>query len=206
MMDSYDTELDKIALAVESAKTAKSMIVKTEGIGEELNITLMAWSNNSLRVVAQMHTDAMKDKEGRLGRLIKVGCVLRQGWDIDEFTLFAEGYLSKDLKATDGRDMAQVYAEQNSPVVECLSFTHIQVDDVINVAVPYTLAPPRTVHFQTPLKYEGEGIFRESQYIDYLQKCLFLDTQDTPDDLDVEEFHSALAEALVLEGFEINYK
>lgn len=206
VMDTYPSILDKMALAVESSKVAKTMVVQQDGIGEDMNFNLMGWRDCELVVVAQLSQVFMKDKEDRFARIIHAACVMRQGWDIDAFTFIAEGYCSFDKEATDGRDMAEVFSESDSPVDECLAFTHVDYDEILYVTVPYKCVPPRKVEFADALRYSGEEVLRDGRYPNALSRVLQLEVNEIDDGLDEDVFHQVLAEGLQEMGFEINYR
>ena len=50
----YETDLDKIALCVESIKTAKMSLIEEDGIGSDLNINIFGWKKNELSTVVQL--------------------------------------------------------------------------------------------------------------------------------------------------------
>lgn len=202
----YDETLDKLALAVESAKLAKSIIVKTEGIGEDMNFSLMGWRDDELLVVAQLSSEHMEDKEGRYERILQCACILRQGWGVTALTLVAEGYCSTNPEETKGKDMAQLFAvPENDFIRECLSFTHVEDEDVVFVAVPYKCAPPRVVQFSGPLQHQGPGVVRDARYPVGLLRALELEIEDL-DSVDSEYFHDLVARGIMGLGFEINYR
>lgn len=203
-MEKYGTILDKVALAVESAKVAKSDIVKSEGIGEDININLFGWRGSSLVIIAQMLDSGLIEKEERLVKLVNALCIIRQGWQVDAFTMVAEAYCALSPADTKGTDMAELFAQQNSPVYECLSVTHIEHSDSLFVAVPYSLVPPRTVIYQSPMKYVGyESVLRDRKYPYAMGKALDLELSEFVDD--GETFHRVLADGLSEQGFDIHY-
>jgi len=205
-MDKYPSTLDKLALAVESSKVAKEMVVQQDGIGEDLNFNLMGWRDSELVAVAQLSQVFMADKEDRFSRIIHAACVMRQGWEIDSFTFIAEGYCSFDKSATDGRDMAEVFAEQNSPVEQCLAFTHVDEDEIMYVTVPYTCSHPRRVDFADALRYQGEKVLRDGRYPHALSRVLMLEAEELDDEMDRDAYLEFLAEGLQHLGFAINYR
>jgi len=208
MMELYPTILDKVALAVESAKVAKEVTIDIEGFGEDLNFNLFCWKDAELRVVAQLSTQYMLDKEDRLERLIRAACILRQGWEATAFTFVAEGYCSMDEDVTRGRELAEVFVETDAAVKECLSFTHIEGEDGLFVAVPYSYTPPRKVIFDEPLRYRGRTAFRDQRYPAALARALALDVTSSYEDIDVDQdtFHKLLAFGLQDLGFMVNYR
>lgn len=207
-MEIYPSILDKMALAVESAKMAKAFTVQMEGFGEDLNFNLFGWNSDELRVVAQLKTEFMQDREDRLERIIRAACIIRQGWLADAFTFIAEGYCSTDSNVTDGRNMAEVFCEMDSPVRECLSFTHIEDDGGLFVAVPYSYVPPRKVAFEDALRYRGKTAFRDTRYPDALARALSLEIEAGAEDIDLDEdtFHELLAVGLEDIGFMVQYR
>ena len=82
-MEQYATTLDKVALAVESAKVAKSDAVKKHGIGEDININLFGWRGSDLVVIAQMLDSGKIDKDERFVKLVNALCIVRQGWQVE---------------------------------------------------------------------------------------------------------------------------
>lgn len=204
-MNEYYESLDKVALAVESAKIAKAMIVKQEGIGEDLSFSLMAWRDSELVAVAQLSQALMSDHDERYGLMVQAACILRQGWGTTAFTMVAEGYCSTNPDETRGKDMAQMFASPTTDFIkECLAFTHVQEDGILFVVVPYRYAPPREVEYYKPMVHNGAGVVREARYPISLLRALELPC-DT-DDLDLTTLREELANGLTAIGFEVNYR
>ena len=204
-MDKYPTTLDKVALAVEAAKVAKSDAVKLYGIGEDININLFGWRDSELVVIAQMLSSSQIPKDERFAKIVNALCVVRQGWQVDGFTMVAEAFCSLLPSDTKGRDLAEQFAEKDSPVSECLSFTHVSIRDALFVTVPYRVVPPRMVVYSTPLKYAGyEGVLRDRKYPAAMGKALDLPISDSVVE-DGDTFHAVLAEGLSEEGFDVHY-
>jgi len=210
-MDEYPDILDKLALAVESAKVAKAFIVSTEGMGEDLNFTLMGWRGSQLVVVAQMSYEHMADKEARLEKLVNCALIVRQGWEVDAFTFVAEGYCSLDGKASEGKDMAQLFSLPEADFVkECLSFVHAEEgdddDDVLYAVVPYEYRPPRRVLFSDPLRHGGSRVLRDPRYSAVLVRALRMGIEEAEEDLDVDVLQDFLAVGIEELGFLVNYR
>lgn len=205
-MNVYPESLDKVALAVESAKVAKSMIVKQEGFGEDLSFNLMAWRDSELVAVAQLSQIHMADEEERYGKIVQAACVLRQGWGTTAFTMVAEGYCSTNPEESRGKNMAQLFASPASDFIkECLAFTHVQEDGILFVVVPYRCVPPRKVEYYKPMTHPGSGVVREARYPLSLHKAL--EMPYIPDDtLDEDLLREELANGLTEIGFEVNYR
>ena len=204
-MNNYPESLDKVALAVESAKIAKAMVVKQEGIGEDLSFNLMAWRDSELVAVAQLSQVHMGDPEERYGLMVQAACILRQGWGTTAFTMVAEGYCSTNPEETRGKDMAQLFASPTTDFIkECLAFTHVQEDGVLFVVVPYRLLPPRKVEYYKPMTHAGAGVVREARYPMSLHKALELPYET--DGIDMDTLREELANGLTAIGFEVNYR
>jgi hypothetical protein len=206
-MNEYPEMLDKVALAVESTKVAKSLVVQQEGIGEDLNFSLMAWTDGDLRIVVQLKNEYMKDHEDRYERLVQAACIIRQGWGATAFTMVAEGFCSTNPAESKGKDLAQLFAAVNVDYVrECLAFTHIEEDDILFVVVPYSYVPPRKVLFSDVLQHRGASVLRDGRYPLALFKALELEDDFSHDDYDEDIVLDVLARGLVDLGFEVNYR
>lgn len=203
----YDTDFDKMALAVESTKLAKQMTVSEEGIGEDININLFCWKNDNLASIIQLKDTHHIEKQERIDRLTKAACIMRRGWGISEITFVAEGYCSFKPSETKGVDLAKLFAEADSPVSECISFTHIKEDDIIFISVPYSLKIGKHVEFGNALWYSGIDIMRDLTYAAVLRASLKLDSIDLDEEeVDRESFYASLAEGVTNTGFEVFYR
>lgn len=203
--------LDKVALAVESTKIAKSMIVQQEGIGEDLNFSLMGWVEDELRIVIQLQSEFMANMEERFTRLVQAACVMRQGWGITAFTMVAEGYCSTSPEESKGKDLAQLFASANTDFVrECLAFTHVEEDDLLFVVVPYKYKPPRKVVYYSTLQHRGASVIRDGRYPLALRRALEMDDSseflEEMEDYDDELMREYLAKGIKDLGFEVNYR
>ena len=209
-MDKYPSILDKLALTVESAKLAKSIIVKTEGIGEEINLNMVGWRDDEVFIVCQLTQGAWDDTRERALKLIECAYLMRQVWQVSEITLVAEAFCSTDADATRGKDLRAMFAEQNSPVLECLSVSHMVIDDEpIYVAVPYICMAPRKVVYYNPVRHMGEGVVRDSVIPAGILKMLDSDVSDKYIGLSedaMELTREAIANGLTDMGFEVKYR
>lgn len=202
----YETDLDKLALAVESTKVAKQISVDEQGIGEDLNINIFSWRKNELAVIAQLKNTHNTSPASRLEKIMAGACIIRKGWGVDEFTFIAEGYCSMNPEKTKGKDLRALFAQQNSPVRECISFTHIKEHDHSFVSVPYTVNVGRIVDFDTPLAYDGSEAMRDLTYPAALKTALRLSYENHPEVTDKEAFYGTLAKGLYETGFEVFYR
>ena len=202
----YETDLDKLALTVESTKVAKQISVDEQGIGEDLNINIFAWRENELIAIVQLKNTHKTSPAKRLEKIMAGSCILRKGWGVDEFTFVAEGYCSLKPSETKGKDLRALFAEQNSPVKECISFTHIKEDDHSFVSVPYTVTVGRIVDWDTPLAYDGSEVMRDLTYPAALKTALRLEYDSHPEVTDRQAFYETLASGLFETGFEVFYR
>jgi hypothetical protein len=202
----HETDLDKIALCVESIKTAKIALIEEDGIGSDLNINIFGWRNNELATVIQLKNTFMTPKEDRIKSVIEASVIIRRGWGITEFTLAAEGYCSMSPADTQGKNLAQLFATKNSPVAECLSFTHLKSDDHTFVAMPYTVQLGRKVDFGDVLWFDGGKVMRDIEYPAALKAALKIKTEPIDPSMDREVYFGTLASAVMECGFEIFYR
>jgi hypothetical protein len=206
-MNEYPEILDKVALAVESAKVAKQMVVQQEGIGEDLGFSLMAWEDDDLRAVVQLSGLFMTDHEERYALMVQAACILRQGWKATAFTMVAEGYCSTNPNESKGKDMAQMFASPSCDFVrECLAFTHVERGEMLFVVVPYKYVPPRKVMFAEPLQHQGASVLRDGRYPLSLHRALELSLPHGDENFDEEYLREILAQELEGIGFEVNYR
>lgn len=209
-MDKYPSILDKLALTVESAKLAKSIIVKTEGIGEEINLNMVGWRDDEIFVVCQLTQGAFDDHEERTRKLLECAYLMRQGWQVSEITLVAEAFCSTDADATKGKDLRAMYAEQDSPVLECISVSHVAPqDETIFVAVPYICTAPRKVVYYNPVRHRGQGVLRDKVLPTGIAKMLDSEIKEKYLNLSGRELditREVLADGLTDMGFEVKYR
>ena len=197
----YDSPLEKVWLSVKSAMAAKQFSVKEMGIGEDLSFNILGWSGNKLSVISQLHANLMaNDPNERFRRVADCAVILRKGWGVDAFTLMAEGYVSSNPELTRGRRLVESFIEPESPVRECLTFTHVERDALVLVTVPYTCTVGRKVAFSKPQIHENTVGLRDAAYpmmfSDVLENA---EPVDPP--MDVEEFYDTLSMGLMEAGF-----
>lgn len=205
-ISTYDTDLDKLALAVESSKQAKQLTVEEEGIGEDLNINLFCWKGKHLVVIAQIVNTHLISKNARL-RVLADGCaIIRKGWGVDSITLVAEGYCSFRPSDTKGQDLPMLFSQPDSPVTECLTLTHIGEDGSTFISVPYRTTVGRQVEFDDALWYEGLDVMRDMDYPSMLEKVLEMPYTKPPRMADKSVFYATLCNGLVESGLEVFFR
>ena len=202
----HETDFDKIALCVESIKTAKMSLIEEDGIGSDLNINIFGWINNELATIIQLKNTFSTPKNKRIESLIEASVIMRRGWGITEYTLAAEGYCSISPAETQGENLAQLFASKNSPVKECISFTHLKNNDHTFVAMPYQVKLGRKVDFGDVLWFNGGKAMRDIEYPAALKASLKLKTEPVDTSMDREIYFGTLASAIMHCGFEIFYR
>jgi len=203
----YPTEFDKMALAVESTKLAKQMTVSEEGIGEDININVFCWKNNYLASIVQLGNTHRLERAVRIEKMANAACILRRGWGIDEFTFVAEGFCSMKPSETKNQDLAELFTKKDSPVKECIAFTHITKNDATFVSVPYSVSLGKKVDFSTPICYSGVDVMRDLTYTATLKASLKLEPMDFDEEtVDREVYFGTLASSLIDNGFEVFYR
>jgi len=204
---SYLTDLDKLALAVEATKVAKQHTVDEAGIGEDININLFSWKDDKLVSIMQLMGTHKMLRDERLHKLTSAACIKRQGWGVDGFTFIAEGYCSLKPSQTKDKDLAKLFANKDSPVSECLSFTHLGGEVPMFISVPYKITLGRNVEFGNALCYSAIDVMRDLNYAATLNAALKLD-HDTKasEGIDKEVYYGTLADAIHDMGFEIFYR
>ena len=202
----FPSSFDKLALAVEATQVAKDLTVQSEGIGEDLNMNLFGWRGDKLAILVQLANTHRINKEQRMNTLLNGACLIRQGWGVDSITLVAEGFCSIKPSETSGQDLAKLFAEPDSPVKECLTFTHAETgnEDVIYITIPYSLLIGRKVSFDTPLIYPGGQVMRDLRYPAVLRGALRLGYEE-PESEDLDTYYETLAEQITDNGFEVFY-
>lgn len=203
----YQTNLDKVALAVESIKVAKQIAVSEEGIGEDINITLFCWRGPLLLSVVQLKDTFGLERQERVNRITQGCCLMRRGWGVDAFTMIAEGYCSLAPSTTKDENLYELFIQPNSPVKECIAITHVEEDSYLFVSVPYSVKVGRKVEFDNPLWYKGRDALRDIAYPATLKAALNLRPVDLEDEkVDKEIFFATLADGMMAFGFEVFYR
>lgn len=194
--------IDKVAFALESASTAKEMIVKDAGIGEDLTFGLYGWRGDYLTVLLQMTPEHMwGDRHERMRKLTNAACIIRQGWGVDEFTLVAEGYCSTEPEITRNMNLQESFVSMDS-IRECLTFTHVNEVETAIVTRPYNVTWPRKVIFHDDMYFPGQSILKRKDNVIptvLLRVIEMFEPDYVPED--DSEYYIALGEGLMEQGF-----
>lgn len=199
----YEHRLDKIAIALLSGVNAKEGCVQEFGIGEDLPISIFCWKEDRLELVLSlMPTPDVKDHVKRFKKIGDALCIVRKGWGIDALTMLAEGWVSTNPQATEGRELREVYIEKGSPVSECLSITHVENDEVTFLAKPYMQTVGRKVVWEEELYFPGNTRVRgqNAMYPNLFARILKEVTYEEPPE-DAVTYYELLCEGLSKSGF-----
>jgi hypothetical protein len=159
-MEEYVNDFAKMALALASAQLAKDTAIKEHGIGEDLNVHFMGWSDEDLIAIAQMTDEASReDHNQRFDRCKDLCEALRKYWWVSSITMVSEGFCSLDSSKTENYDLATAFADTSMPVLECIAVSHVTLTDsghvspVTMVAAPYSVKIGRVVEWKDVLVY-----------------------------------------------------
>lgn len=192
--------MEKIALACESAKVAKSFTTHEEGIGEDLSYNIITWHESLVTAIAQLHYQLI-GAEDRLMRVLEAIRTFRLGYCADAVTFVAEGYCATDPSQVNLAVPLRHQFVSNRHVRECLTVTHVEVDSVKVLAIPYTYEIGRKVRFDDPMMYpEGQAT---SEFVRSIQEVLTLepDRQFTDDTF----WRDSVAEEISAWGFHVHH-
>ena len=172
--------MEKISLACESAKVAKTFTTREEGIGEDLSYNIINWYGSLVTAIAQLRYVLIKSDD-RIIRVLEAVKAMRLGYCIDALTLVTEGYCAADPSKVNLNVPLRYQFVSNPDVLECLTVTHVEPDLITVMAIPYKYEVGRHVRFDDPIMYpEGQAT---SEFVTTIQDLLRLepDRQFTDD-------------------------
>lgn len=207
MQTQFPLPLDKLALAVSSAVEVKEQTVKQFGIGEDTSITIYFWKESTLKAICAMSIQLMsKSHEYRFAKVADVVCIMRQSLAADSVTMIAEGYISLDPEATDKQDLAAAFVKMPGVVKECLTFTHVQSDQVIFIVKPYTYTVPRLLTWEDEIFTPGRTVMRggNGRYPLMFSKVME-EVIPTVIPGDLETYYETIAKGIRKLGFEVSW-
>lgn len=191
-MEQYVNDFSKMALALTSAQMAKEDAVKEYGVGEEISIHFLVWVDNALIAICQMNAETVKlNPEDRFNRCKELCRILRKDLWCTAITMVSEGYCSLDASKTNDMDLAAAYADPKLPVYECLTITHVSLDEdsghispVSMVAAPYKMSVGRKVEWKEVLVYpeKAEQYTKQTKYPAMLRRVLQISPDESIDD------------------------
>lgn len=199
----YKHRLDKIAISLMSAQKAKEECIKEYGIGEDMPMSIFCWKEDRLEIVLSLAEPPGRKNPMRRFKKVSDGlCIVKKGWGVDAFTMVAEGWVSTNPEATEGKELGVAYVEKDSPVSECLALTHVENDEVTFLAKPYRQTWGRKVEWGDELYFPGETRVRgqDAMYPNLFFKVLSEIEYETPPE-DEETYYAALGDGLLKHGF-----
>lgn len=206
-MEQYVNDFSKMALALTSAQLAKDDAVQEHGVGEEIAVHFLAWVDDALIAICQMNDDTSKmDIEERFNRCKELCKILRKDLWCSALTMVSEGYCSLDSSKTNKMDLATAFADPKLPVYECITITHVSIDEdtghiapVSMVAAPYKMGVGRKVQWKEVLVYpeKAEEHTKQTRYPAMLRRVL----QMSPDESVNDESLNAAARRILGLGF-----
>ena len=206
-MEQYVNDFSKMALALTSAQMAKDDAIKEHGVGEEIAIHFLAWVDDALIAICQMNTETSKlDPEERFNRCKELCKILRKDLWCTALTMVSEGYCSLDSSKTNNMDLAAAFADPKLPVYECITITHVSIDEdsghiapVSMVAAPYKMGVGRIVEWKEVLVYpeKAEQYTKQTKYPAMLRRVL----QMSPDESTNDDSLNTAAMSIVNLGF-----
>lgn len=169
-MDKYSDPMGKLALAVDSVQMAKSFLIESEGIGQDIPMTMLCWHDDLIEIMLQAGPEVSKATSARrIADLSSVALIAKSGWMAESITLVVEGYCQLDSSSTDVRPLDQAFVDTPS-VSECLTFMHVDRDeDPLVMVSPYSVGLGRVTSFSEP-KFSYKEPFRK--YFDPLIAAL----------------------------------
>ena len=203
-MDAYVTPDEKIALAIASAKVAKAVTVKEDGIGEDIPFCLLVWREETLTAIAQLD-EALRDEQPgeRLIRTVEAAAICRRGFDASAFTFVTEGFCATDPTLVDPDVPLAEQFVANQEVRECLTLTHLEAGNVYLAALPYRYDVGRVVLWDDDLRYEPTWP-GSNQFLVSMSEIL-LRERFLPAPVDDPTWRDVVAEDVSRWGFHIHY-
>jgi hypothetical protein len=199
----FEERIDKISLALMSSVEAKEQSVKEFGIGEDIAMNLFCWKQGALTLMLQAKPDIqLGDHVERFDAFTNVSIIARKGWGITAFTLVSEGWVSTDPSATRDKPLAEAYLDQDSPVKECITVTHVEDSAVTFVVRPYKYDVPRKVEWSDEIYYPGKTLVRGQNgiYPNMFDRVLTTIDEETPPE-DLDTYYDILGHGILQAGF-----
>ena len=205
-MDNYIDDMSKMALALTSAQLAKDEAIKEHGVGEELAVHFLAWSDDALVAICQMNADtSLLSPDERFEKCKQICSIMRRFYWSTAITMVSEGYCSIDADATKNMDLASAFVDPRYPVYECVTVNHTSINEegavspVSMVAAPFTLHMGRRVDWRETLVYpeRADTYVKQSKYPAMLRKSLM----EVPTDEITQEIVDAVHKEIEKIGF-----
>jgi len=159
-MDEYVNEFSKIALALTSAQLAKEQAMKDFGIGEEIATHFLGWQGTKLAIICQMRNDLYRaDIQERFVQSKDLCLNLRRFWWISSLSMVAEGYCSFDKSKTSGLNLAEAFIDKQMPVRECITVSHVSIDEDGHINPTSMVAAPYSTHVGKKIEWHETMVY-----------------------------------------------
>jgi len=207
-VDPYSDTYSKIALALTSAQVAKESLVAEEGVGSDIPFNFFGWRESELLMIVQLDPSKMKEPMAdRFDLCCSAMQAMRQYFGCTEITFIAEGIHSSKPELTSGKDLARLMAAESPYVRECLTVTHVKLDDnyvpeatFVSCTFQY-LAGEFVVWDDEKAYTRGVGkVLREVPFPAMMAASLRMGFED-PDDEEID----SIMEHFLSRGFNVNH-
>jgi len=208
-VEDYFDPFSKIALTLTASQLAKSIIVKEEGIGEDLSFNFFAWRDGGPFLCAQLESQYMKEShQVRFGRCYELLRVLRFKLGVSSLTFVAEGYIST---VPQEKELSLAFIEPDSRVKECLTVIHCDENlqtgfpDIYLFSVPYKYSVGKRVQWGNVMEFSQKAAKTVNQYAypSMLQGAFRrkVDPELSSVALDIELIHDITKHGFILQEF-----
>lgn len=167
-MDKYLDPFSKIALTLTASQLAKNLIVKSEGVGEDLSFNFFAWRDNRPFLCAQLESKFMKEPhQKRFARCYELMKILRFQLGVTSLTFIAEGYVADEPQ---NRELSLAFLEPETKVKECLTVIHCEENELVGVpdiylfSMPYKYGLGRRVDWGHLMEFSQNAIHTVQRY------------------------------------------
>jgi len=143
------TQTDRFNFSIDSAQETKRGLVTEYGIGEELPVTLIAWSQGELKAIGKVHAKLASAPQTRLEVVSRQAFAFRKGCAADAITLLCEGFAGTTGPV---ESLAARFAAGDEDVRECVMVLHLEAGEVGAhfAKVPYKYLVGRGVAYEAP--------------------------------------------------------
>lgn len=168
LVDTYLDPFSKIALTLTASQIAKNLIVRTEGIGEDLSFNFFAWRENKPFVCVQMESRHMKENhQRRFARCYELMKILRFRLGVASLTFVAEGYVAEEPQ---NKELSLAFLDPQSRVKECLTVIHCEENlttgspDIYLFSMPYKYGVGKQVKWGHLMEFSQNAISTVQKY------------------------------------------
>lgn len=205
-MEIYEDSFAKIALSLTATQLAKDMLVRSEGIGEDLSFSFFTWHNDRPQMCIQMDRRYMQEEpDGRFKRCSSLAKLLRSNFESQAITFIAEGYVAK---APQQKELSLAFLDDSTGVKECLTVVHCENKDNANIpemymfTIPYQYAIPRKVEWGQMMAFSHNAV---ALFKKYSYPAMMFDAMRSESEMTDLENRSNLVELICNNGFHVQF-